>query len=245
MHSTPSYHTSAVQVGPARRARASLLPLLLVLGAACAPAGPPPPPPGPPLDPGQEALALERATRLEGPVRVVFEWSLDEPGLRARGRGVARMEPPDRARLDLFSSSGETVLRAAMVGDELRLPPGAQGSMVPPPALFWSALGIFRPGTGSFLAGGERADGDEVRLDYLLAGRQELRYRLRSRRVEGVELGRDGEVFERLSLVPAPDARFPRETVYRHLADFRELRFTLETVDEVDAFPPDIWTPGR
>lgn len=222
--------------------------LVLLVGlavASCAPQGPPPPPPGPPLDPGQEALQLERATRLDGPVRVVFAWSLDEPGLRVRGRGVARMEPPDRARLDLFSTAGETILRAAMVGDELRLPPGAQSSLVPPPALFWSALGIFRPGTGSFLAGGSREGEDRVRLEYALSGERELRYRLRNRAVEGVDLLRSGQVFEQLSLVPAPDARFPRETVYRHLGEFRELKFTLETVDEVDAFPSDIWEPGR
>lgn len=232
---------------PGNRSRHLVGSLLLVglASVSCAPQGPPPPPPGPPLDPGQEALHLERSTRLDGPVRVVFAWSLDEPGLRVRGRGVARMEPPDRARLDLFSSGGETILRAAMVGDELRLPPGAQSSLVPPPALFWSALGIFRPGTGSFLAGGSREGNDRVRLEYALSGERELRYRLRNRAVEGVDLLRGGQLFEQLSLVPSPEARFPRETVYRHLGEFRELKFTLETVDEVDAFPSDIWEPGR
>jgi hypothetical protein len=229
---------------PLSRAALALLGGVVAAGS-CAPQGPPPPPPGPPLDPGQEALQLERASRLEGPVRVVFAWSLDEPGLRVSGRGVARMEPPDRARLDLFSGSGETILRAAMVGDELRLPPGAQSSLVPPPALFWSALGIFRPGSGSFLAGGDREGDDGIRLEYALPGERELRYRLRNRAVEGVELLRGGQVFEQLSLVPSSDTRFPRETVYRHLADFRELKFTLETVDDVDAFPSDIWEPGR
>jgi len=221
-----------------------VLGMVLLLGA-CTPSGSPPGSPHPPLDPAQEALGTERATRLEGPVRVVFDWSLDEPGLRARGRGVARMEPPDRARLDLFSGTGETVLRAAMVGDELRLPPGASSTLVPPPALFWSALGIFRPGGGSFLSGGSREGEDGVRLEYMLSADRALRYRLLRRVVQEVELLRDGQTFERLTLSPSPDARFPRQAVYRHLADFRELTFTLQTVDDVDAFPPDIWEPGR
>lgn len=188
---------------------------------------------------------MERSTRLEGPVRVVFTWSLDEPGLRVRGRGVARMQPPDRARLDLFSASGETVLRAAMVGDELRLPHGAQATLVPPPALFWSALGIFRPGGGSFLSGGEREGSEGVRLEYRIAGERELRYRLRNRTVERVELLQGGQVFEQLALAGGRPERFPRETVYRHLGEFRELKFTLETVDDVDDFPSDIWDPSR
>lgn len=210
-------------------------------------ASPPGPaaPLGPPLDPRQEALALERATQLEGPVRVVFAWSVDEPGLRARGRGVARMEPPNRARLDLFAANGETVLRAAMVGDELRLPPGYQASLVPPPALFWSAMGIFRPGAGTYLLGGEREAGDRVRLEYRVSDGQELRYRLWNRTLERVELLRGGQTFEQLTLTPSREVRFPREAVYRHLGEFRELKFTLETVDHVEPFPPDIWHPGR
>lgn len=218
---------------------------VLLFLAACGPPTAPLGPAQPPLDPAQEALGTERATRLEGPVRVVFEWSLDEPGLRVSGRGVARMEPPDRARLDLFSGNGETVLRAAMVGDELRLPPGASATLVPPPALFWSALGVFRPGQGSFLKGGGREGEDGVRLEYLLSGERELRYHLKRRSVEQVELLRGGQAFERLTLSPSPDERFPRETVYRHLGEFRELTFKLQTVDDVDAFPPDIWEPGR
>lgn len=155
------------------------------------------------------------------------------------------MEPPDRARLDLFSGNGETVLRAAMVGDELRLPPGASATMVPPPALFWSALGVFRPGQGSFLKGGGRDGQDGVRLEYLLSGERELRYHLKQRSVEQVELLRGGQTFEQLTLSLARDERFPLETVYRHLGDYRELTFKLQTVDDVDAFPPDIWDPGR
>jgi len=187
---------------------------------------------------------VERATRIDVPVRVVFEWSLDEPDLRVRGRGVARMEPPYRARLDLFGRNGETVLRAALVDDDLRLPPGADTRLVPPPALLWSALGVFRPGGASLLGSGERTGEDRVQLHFRLPGEDSVRYDLLRRMVTEVELLRGGRAVERVALTHG-DQRFPREAVYRNLGEFRELRITLDTVEEVDAYPPDIWTPDR
>ncbi|MYH49667.1 MAG: hypothetical protein F4151_09125, partial [Gammaproteobacteria bacterium] len=118
------------------------------LTASCwLPRAPEPPPAGPPaLDYHRHALLVEARTQLTTPVRLIFDWNVREPGLRSGGRGVARLEPPYRARLDLFTGRGETVLRAALVGDDLRIPEGASDELVPPPALFWSSLGIFRPG---------------------------------------------------------------------------------------------------
>jgi len=198
-----------------------------------------------PPDAGQLALGRERSNRLEGPVRVVFQWSLEEPGLRLRGRGVARMEPPYRARLDLFMANGETVLRAAMLEDDLRLPAGMSTSLLPPPALFWSAMGIFRPGRGLEMVGADADSGGRLRLQYQLASGQELRYRVRERAVEEVELLRGGQALERVVLTASTTGGFPTETVYRHLGEFRELKLNLESVDSVDPFPSDIWEPGR
>ena len=133
----------------------------VVLTASCWLPRPPEPPSSgssQALDYYRRALLVEASTRLETPVRLIFDWSVREPGLRSGGRGVARLEPPYRARLDLFTGRGETVLRAALVGDDLRLPEGASGELVPPPALFWSSLGIFRPGGDYRLAQGWEAD---------------------------------------------------------------------------------------
>ncbi len=216
--------------------------LLFPLGACSAP--PPPPPPAPTIDAEQEALAAEHFTQLDRPMRVIFGWSVREPGLRTSGRGVARLEPPYRARLDLFTGNGETVLRAALVGDDIRIPPGSPDELVPPPALLWSALGVFRPGDASVLLGGQGGEG-RVRLRYGFSGGVELRYVIAGRRVESVDLLRNGQVADQLVARHAPDGRFPSETTYRDLAEFRELKFTLETVEDVEAYPPDIWSPNR
>lgn len=216
-----------------------LLALLLTIGCTSAPE----PPPGPPVDPSRVALGAERAIPLQAPVRLVFDWSLSEPDLRVNGRGVARVEPPYRARLDLFTRSGETVVRAALVDDELRLPPGTRRELVPPPALFWGVLGVFRPGTGATLLGGERVE-DGVRLLYRLQSEEELRIVLADTEIQSLEGLEDGHVVERVRLEMAEDWTFPRRARYRHLADVRELELTLTEVQTVEPYPPDIWNPS-
>lgn len=206
-----------------------------------------PPPPSsrlPALDIDRRALLIEARTQLNVPIRLIFDWSVREPGLRSSGRGVARLEPPYRARLDLFTGRGETVLRAALVGDELRLPEGASSELVPPPALFWSSLGIFRPGGDYHLMEGWQADDGTLRLSYESSTRSNLLYALDDNGdMAALALMRDGETVDQLSLsLPLRDG-FPTEATYRNLSDFRELTFTLDTVEIVGPYPSDIWSP--
>ena len=214
--------------------------LLSVLLLACS--STPEPPPGPPVRPSREALAAERNSPLRTPTRLVFDWSLTEPDLRVNGRGVARVEPPYRARLDLFTENGETVVRAALVDGDLRLPPGTRQELVPPPALFWGALGVFRPGTEAVLQGGERTD-EGVRLLYRLRADEELRIVVADGELLSLERMEEGHVVERVALNRADASGFPREARYRHLAEVRELRLTLTESREVESYPPDIWNP--
>ena len=216
------------------------------LTASCwLPRSPEPPPPGPPaLDYHRRAALVEARTQLTTPVRLIFDWNVREPGLRSGGRGVARLQPPYRARLDLFTGRGETVLRAALVGDELRLPEGASGELVPPPALFWSSLGVYRPGGDYRLARGWEADDGTFRLSYDSSSRPDLLYELDDNGdVAALALLRNGETVDRLSLsLPLRDG-FPAAATYRNLIDFRELTFTLDTVEAVEPYPADIWFP--
>ena len=226
----------------ARRCGLAGLGAILVV-AACG--GAPPPPPTP-VDAEGIAENTQLATRLEEPVRIVFDWSLNESGSRTGGRGVVRMEPPYKARLDLFTGRGETVLRAALVDDVLRLPPGVDSQeIVPPPTLLWAALGVFHPGNLAFLAGGEALGEGQVRLSYSFGSGEQLRYRLEGAHVQEVELMRDGHTTERVSVEPSAEHAFPRETVYRNLTAFRELTMTLDAYEHVDVFPPDIWFDAR
>ena len=74
--------------------------------------------------------------------KIVFAWDYSQPELRIRGDGVARISPPDSARLDFFVN-GQGTGHALLVGDEIRLQ-GGQESMrdfLPPAPLLWAALG--------------------------------------------------------------------------------------------------------
>lgn len=211
---------------------------LWACGGSTAPVGAP----DPSIDAEQAALVLERTTRLERPARLVFEWDIRESGMRLRGRGVARVEPPYRARLDLFTGSGETVVRAALVGDDLRLPAEAPPGLIPPAPLLWASLGVFRAGSRLSVLGARELDDDLlIRLRDPAGG--ELRYRVRDRTILRAERIRDGHVVERVEVEPG-EGPFPREARYRNLAEFRELNVTLESIDYVESYPPDIWTLG-
>lgn len=240
----------SVYVRPARAARrwfrgaAVLGTALVVSAAACAGART-----GSPL-PSERARAMadeaRQRGRLAAPVQIVFEWSLRDGRSRIGGRGAARMEPPARARLDLFTENGETAARAALVDDEIRIPPEADRRLVPPPPLLWAALGVFRPGSGAAFLGAEELDGGRHRLRYELDGGDELRYEVGERgSVRRAELARDGRVVERVRVERDGEEGFPVRARYRHLPDVRELRVERESVERVDAHDPEIWNPAR
>jgi hypothetical protein len=195
-----------------------------------------------PADARQTAEAAEDLSRLDAPYSLFFEWSALEAGLRVRGQGVARVEPPHRARLDLFTTQGTRIAVAALVDDELRLPPGTP-DILPPAALLWGALGVFRPGDDTSLSSGLRIGNDGTELRYRLPGEDELHYRLRDLRIEAVDLKRGGRALEELRLARTDGERFPREATYRDLVRVRELRITLERVEDALPFPSGIWNP--
>lgn len=227
----------------ARRARSVLvvLPWTLVL-AGCVHRTPEPVLPR--VDGEQLALALEDRSRLREPVRIVFAWNLNEAGMRVRGRGVARIEPPYRARLDLFLGNGETVVRAALVDGELRLPPGAPRDILPPADLMWGVLGVFRPEFGMENLGAQLLPDGGRRLRYRYPDGSQLRFTVTDGRVSRVERVHDGHVTERVELTVKRDDPYPVEARYRNLSAFRELRLSRESVERVESFPPDIWEPS-
>lgn len=208
---------------------------------ACA--TPPAPPPDPPVDSGELIRAAAAASELEGAHRLVFQWSLNEPGMRVSGRGVARIEDPYRARIDLFASNGERIAAAALVGDDLHIPAGMP-NVIPETTLLWASLGVFRPRVG-MSAAGATLDGDRrAEVRYRVPGGGELTAELLERRIRYMELrGAGGERQDvRLELVAGES--FPRLAVYRHHGEVRELRLVLEEVEPVESYPEDIWTPG-
>jgi hypothetical protein len=200
---------------------------------------------GPVGDPEGTAVELRDQTGLEDPLRIVFGWELNDGGQRVEGRGVARVEPPYKARLDLFLDNGETVVSAALVDGELRLPPGAPQDILPPPDLMWGALGIFRPRGDTRLLGADRLEGEGVRLRYGYADGKEIHYQVSEGLLSSLELLDDGHVVQRVDVAPERSARYPVEATYRNLEEFRELKLVRESLSVVGAFDPEIWDPAE
>ena len=189
------------------------------------------------------ASELRGGTELEEPLRIVFAWHLNEAGRRMRGRGVARVEPPYKARLDLFLHNNETVLTAALVDGDLRLPDGAPDDILPPADLMWGVLGIFRPPAGTELLGAEHLEGGAMRLRYGYPDGTELQYEVVDGSVRMLELLEQGQVVQRVQLEPRPGDRYPVEAVYRNMADYRELTLERESLQAVAPFDAEIWDP--
>jgi len=198
---------------------------------------------GPLSDLSGVARGLEVGTRVDRPVRVDFRWQLNESGSRVEGAGVARIEPPYRARLDLFLDNGESVIAAALVDDDLRLPPGAPDDLLPPVDLMWGVLGVFRPMRGTHLAGGDRLEGGAERLRYRYDDGTEVHYEVAAGRVSALELLEDGSIVQWVRLSGQPEDRYPISATYRNLVDFRELKITRESIQPAESFDPAIWDP--
>lgn len=233
-------------VDPARR-RLYYPPLrtvrvLALLGviAACAPR--PAPAGASPAAPDSALVTrTEAATRPQRLLHVTFDWSMQDRDARFSGRGVVRLAPPYRGRLDLFGPRGETYLAAVMQDEDLTIVPAAAATVLPPAAFLWSSLGVFRrpdrPLTGT------SADGSRVTFVFG-EGRERWQFILEGERLRNVEwLGTDGGR-RTVALEGAAAHGLPQRGTYRDWQEFRELTLTLTSVEEVDAFPADIWRVG-
>lgn len=211
--------------------------MAVVIASATACAGTGPITSGPVVQ-SYEAEAIAETT-LDRPLHVLFSWRLEERDGRFNGQGATRFEPPRRARLDLFGPRGEAYMMAALVDMELRLPAGADAAPLPPPALLWAVLGVFRPPPGARLTGTAR-EGETTRLDY---ARDDERwtFRLERGQLRWAEwVSRDGR--RTVALEGDAEHGLPGQAVYRDWPAFRELRLTVEEVNESDGFDDAIWT---
>lgn len=186
-----------------------------------------------------------RTTMPDGPVQITFDFRLREADLRFRGRGVARVEPPYKVRIDLFTSQGESLFRAALVDSDVRIPPGVPTELAPPPALLWAALGVFRPDAELRLQGGRTEGPRAVTLRYEGDAGEDVRFRLRDGLLTRAEIRDGGHLIEEVDLeLGGSSPQRVVETVYRNRALFVELTFSLESFEHVEGFPSYIWTPG-
>jgi len=198
---------------------------VLLLAAACSPRA----------APLEGTVAPRRVPSSELPPvhrKIVFGFDYSQPDLRIRGDGVARISPPDSARLDFFVN-GQGTGHALLVGDDIRLQEGQEKmrDFLPPPPLLWAALGrLHVPGAADTTV---RVDGDTLRIDIghgtgwraTFAGEQ-------LRRLEQIEGGRIPQ------WVARPDAGPVR---YEQPRRRRLLQLTISRVDTVPGFDASIW----
>lgn len=188
------------------------------------------------------AAELVASTAPDRPLRVIFSWRALERDARFDGSGAARLEAPYHARLDLFGPTGDGYLSAALVEQELRLPPGTPPVRLPPPAMIWAVLGVVAPPPRAVLRGTRAGEG-RTELYYGLDDGL-LRYDLRGGRLVAAEWEGKGTRMD-VRLEGSAEHGLPRRAVFRDWAAHTELELNLERVDEVEPYPPDIWSPGR
>lgn len=186
---------------------------------------------GPPLaDPSAVAERARQAGGTERPSQVRFRWEYADERGNLRGDGVARVNPPDRFRLDLFATEGS--MSAVLVDDSLDTLGDLEDVRLPAPPFLYAMAGVFRPGAGAPDGGFER-DGIEVlRYD---AGEDGARwYYVRDARLVRVEERRDGRLRRRIELRWGEDATWPVEARYRDDVTPSRVRWALESVRSVD-----------
>lgn len=186
---------------------------------------------GPPLaDPAGVAERARGAGGVERPAQIRFRWEYADERGNLRGDGVARVNPPDRFRLDLFATEGS--MSAVLVDDRLETLGEIEDVELPAPPFLYAMAGVFRPGPGGPDGGFERDGLQVLRYD---AGRDGTRwYYLRGSRLERIEERRDGRLRRRIELRWGDDPAWPREATYRDDVTPSRVRWALEAARTVD-----------
>jgi hypothetical protein len=218
----------SVRATGAARARVAAAAALLSAVAACTPRARP-------LQgaPAPAAVRLPRVELAPGPQRVVFRWRYEEEGFTARGDGVARIAPPDSARLDFFLDGGFGGGWAVLVGEQVSSPGGdVARRLIPPAPMLWAAFGrLALPAAADTTI---RTSGDTLRADIRSADRT-WRVTLVAGRLAVVEQIVGGRLVERLT-------RDSAQVRYANLAERRSLAIDVQRAEPAAAFPRAIWT---
>jgi hypothetical protein len=167
--------------------------------------------------------------------QVFFDWEYEDQDFGGRGEGVARIAPPDSARLDFFLSGIGAGGHAWLIGNEVTAPGGnLVRRYVPPAPLMWAALGrLAVPPAADTTA---RVDGDTLRADI---GRGDDRWRVTfvGERLVRLERVSGGRLVELVSHSPSGDVR------YENRGAGRRLRLTKVRAERAPEFDASIWRP--
>lgn len=166
------------------------------------------------------------------PQKMTFKWELDQGQVIARGEGVARLGPPDHARVDLFLGGGfGAAAGAILVGDSLIVPPNSNGrDLVPPAPLLWAALGrLALPALPDTII---RVSGDTLRAS--LGTPVQWRITAVRNQLTRVERISNDRIVEWVDRTPGKRVRY-------ELSGRRSLVLDIESQQPVPAFDAAIW----
>jgi hypothetical protein len=180
------------------------------------------------------APSLPAAPLFAGPRQYRFAWTYRDETFEAKGDGVVRVQPPQRARLDFFLENGFGGGFAILDGDSVFTPgPDFVRRLVPPSPMLWSVFGALRiPPAPDTIA---RQTADTIAADF---GRRDdgrlWRVRFVERRLDRVERVEDGKRVEWLE-------RRGAEARYAHESSRRRLSITVTDSVDVAPFDPTIF----
>lgn len=166
------------------------------------------------------------------PQKITFKWELNQSSIVARGEGVARLQAPDHARVDLFLGGGFGAAAAAvLVGDSLFVPPGSNGrDLVPPAPLLWAALGrLALPPVADTTI---RVSGDTLRAS--LGAPVQWRVTAVGSQLTRVERISGDRIVESVDRIPGKKVRY-------ELSGRRSLVLDIEIQQPVPPFDASIW----
>jgi hypothetical protein len=225
----------AAGVGRVLAAGVAALAGVLAAGCATVPAGGPP-------DPATEARVVA-ATAPQQPMQVTFDWNMTDRDARFNGRGVLRVDRGYRARVDLFGPRGETLTAGVVEGEQMRVVPAGSEALLPPPALLWAALGVFRAPTGTVLTSTTAVDGGFI-LGY---ARDDAHwtFRFENDALRSTEWTQ-GRARRTVVLTGTAPMGLPQQAVFRDWTEFRELTLRVTDVEQRTGFDRDVWIlPGQ
>ncbi|MFQ5678657.1 MAG: hypothetical protein ACE5HP_04290 [Gemmatimonadota bacterium] len=210
------------------------------LGTGCASGGES----GPLLEnPASVARRLEEETGASRPARIRFRWEYGDENGRLRGDGVARINPPDSFRLDLFTT-GEGSMAVTLTADSLATLGEIEDVRLPPPPFLYAMAGVFRPGGSASVAGhGSRED---AVLEFAEPGGRRLVFFVEAGRLARLEERSEGRVTQRIRVRWGGSGKWPQRAEYRDLVSPRRVRWTLqEEAEEPIGFPAEIYDLSR
>lgn len=216
--------------------RSTWLSVLAVVAGGCAAAGPEP---GTPMeDPALAAERLKERSTVAAPALVRFRWEYADRQGRLSGDGVARVNPPDHFRLDLFSSA-EGSLAASLVDSRLATLGQIEDVELPPPGFLYAMAGVFRPGA-ELPSAGYRSEAEEV-LEYRTEGGLR-RYRFREGRLVSLEESDGRRSLRRIESSWTVEGPWPEAAEYQDRVAPSRVRWELvESRTAEEPFPSDIY----